>query len=282
MAKNNINKNNGMENNLSELNKDLNKTIKKVMEKKTSSTIAKTLGKSVSTITRIRNGEIKRGIDPEFLRDIWKACEGTNNVDLDALLDLNRKVSDAHYQKENEKWDQDSKEITALEEQIQKIVVNSGAFIRKVNKPYIVIPEVELYPEMSFETISENGEKKSALFYTRFYSQRRIAQKEERRKEDPEFYRTYPSHLKTILEFRELRALHKEYENCELVIIFNYEAEYSDNCDILKKLSNKDNITLALMDSSTKKIVKECCLDGRKKGILTELGLVKSEKRDTE
>ena len=34
MAKNNVNKNNGMENNLSELNKDLNKMIKEVMGKK--------------------------------------------------------------------------------------------------------------------------------------------------------------------------------------------------------------------------------------------------------
>lgn len=281
MTKKTIN-NNEIENNLSELNKDLNKMIKKVMDKKTSSTIAKALGKSVSTITRIRNGEIKRGIDPEFLREIWKVCDGSNNVDLDTLLDLNRKVSDAHYQKENEKWDQDTEEIKVLEKQIQEIMVNSGVFIRKVNKPYLIIPEVELYPELSYDIAFDNGDKHSILFYTRFYSQRRIAQKEERRKEEHNFYMTYPSHLKTILEFRELRALHKEYENCELVIIFNYEAEYDDNCDILKKLSNKDNITLALMDSSTKRIVRECCLDGRKKGLLTKLGLIKSEKRDTE
>ena len=273
--------NSELENNLAELNKKLNRTIKDVMGNTTSSTIAKALGKSVSTITRIRNGEIKRGIDSDFLVDIWKVCKGTNVIDLEDLLDLNRRVSDAYMKKENEKWDQDTEEIRDLEKRLPDMMSNTDVYLKKIKKPFTIIPEVELYPDLSYDIVFEDGKKQTILFYTRFYSLRRIELKEQRKKENPEWSRVYPSFFKTILEFRELRTLHKEHENCELVIIFNYEDEYKANCDILKQLSNKDNITLALLDSSTKRIISECPLDGREKGILSILGLVK-EKRDAE
>ena len=261
-------------NNLDELNDKLNRMIKEIMGRRSATTIAKKCGVSVSTITRIRNGENKRGISEELLHKIWKSREPDCNIDLSQLMSLNSDVIDAHAEKENARWKQEQEEIEFLEKQIQKSMFNSGVFLRKVTNHYEIIPDIELYSDMSYEVAFESGEKRRILFFTQFYSKRRIEQMEERKKENPEYSRGYCRHYRTIMDFRELRALHQEYENAELVIVFNYEDSFRYNVDTLKKLSNKENIALALMDFRFGNILEEVCLDGRKKGILKELKLV--------
>ena len=263
------------ENELTEKLETLNSMVKRVMGRRSASTIAKRCGVSVSTITRIRNGENKRGISEELLNDIWRACDQNGDIGLSQLLTANKAVSEAYMRKENVKWDQDRKELDFLEEQIKNSMFNSGVFLRKVKGQYEIIPDVEIYPEMSYEIAFESGEKRGILFFTHFYTKRRIDQMEESKLEDPEYSRFYCRHYRTIVDFREMRTLHPEYENTELVIVFNYEDSFKYNIETLKKLSNKDNVTLALMDFNTGRLIDEVCLDGRKKGILKELGLVK-------
>ena len=263
------------ENELTEKLDALNSMIKRVMGRRSSSTIAKECGVSVSTITRIRNGEIKREINYELLDNILSVCDPNDDGLKKQLKATNKAVEEAYLRKENVKWDQDRKELDFLEEQIKNSMFNSGVFLRKVKGQYNIIPDVELYPEMSYEIAFENGEKRGILFFTHFYTKRRIDQMEERKVTDPEYSRFYCRHYRTIVDFREMRTLHPEYENTELVIVFNYEDSFRYNVDTLKKLSNKDNVTLALMDFNTGRLIEEVCLDGRKKGIIKELGLVR-------
>ncbi|MBQ4446986.1 MAG: hypothetical protein II897_01660 [Clostridia bacterium] len=82
------------------------------------------------------------------------------------------------------------------------------------------------------------------------------------------------------MDFEELRKLHPRFENSELLIVFNYEDDFRYNAENLKKLSNRDRVSLALMHYDTERIARsgifleEICLDDRKQGILTELGLI--------
>lgn len=260
---------------LVELNNQLNKQIKELMKGKSASNIAKKCGVSVSTITRIRNGENKRGINTDLLRKIWKVCNKPSSISLLELLTLNGDVSDAHQNKEYDQWNQESQELESLEHQIQQIILNSEVFLRKVNKPYEIIPKVILYPDLSYEVLFDNGKKKNILFYTKFYSKRRIDRIEKVKKERPEDLIQYGDCFRKILAFEEFRTQHKEYKDSELVIVFNYEDHFKKYAKNLKLLSNTENVTLALMDHSSRRIYQEVCLDNRQQGILTELRLVK-------
>ena len=260
---------------LNELNNQLNQKIKALMKGKSASNIAKKCGVSVSTITRIRNGENKRGINTDLLRKIWKACNNSAIISLEELLTLNGDVSDAYQNKENDQWNQESQELDSLEQQIQQIIINSGVFLRKVQTPYEIIPKVVLYPDMSYEVAFDDGRKKNILFYTKFYSKRRIDRIEKVKKERPEDLIQYGDCFRKILSFEEFRSQHKEYKDSELVIVFNYEDHFKEYAKNLKLLSNTENVTLALMDHSSRRIYQEVCLDNRQQGILTELRLVK-------
>lgn len=266
---------------MDELNAKLNSMIRDVMGKRTASKIAEECGVSVSTITRIRNGENKRGISADMLNKLWKNRAKSCSIDWDELNSINTEVSDAYMKKEEDRWDKDQQEIEFLEKQIQNNIVDSGILMRKITDRFTIIPDVELYPEMAYEVALDNGERKRLFFFTQFYSNRRIEQKEKAKQEDPKLLYLSVRHYRTILEFQELRALHPEYENTELVIVYNYEDDFRYNAKTLKKLSKKGHVTLALMRFDSEKLKKsgklleEICLDGRKKGVLTELGLIR-------
>ena len=260
---------------LNELTDKFNSMMKEILGRRTASTISKQTGIAVSTITRIRNGENKRGISGPILEKLWEHRDSNCTFgDFHKAAALNTALSNAYMKKENARWNQEHQEIDFLEKQIQKSMFNSGVFLRKANSAYEIIADEVLFTDMSYEVAFENGEKRLILFCTQFHSKRRIDQIKERKKEYPESYRLNCRHYRTILEFREMRALHPEYENSELVIVYNYEDDFRYNADVLKKLSNTDRVTLALMDSNSGRLVEEICLDGRKKGILTELDLI--------
>ena len=260
---------------LTELNNRLNKQIKDLMKGKSASNIAKKCGVSVSTITRIRNGENKKGLNTDLLRKIWNACKNNSGISQEELLSLNDKVSDAYNNKELAESKQEYQELDDLEQKIQQIIINSGVFLRKIRSHYEIISDVFLYPDMSYEVAFDNGTKKDILFFTKFYSKRRIEGIEKYKKERGEDHINYGDCLRRILEFNELREQHEKYKDSELVIVFNYESHFYKYAENLKLLSNKKNVTLALMDQNSRTIYQEICLDGRKHGILTELRLVK-------
>lgn len=259
---------------LDELSARLNSMIKSIMGRRTASTIAKKCGVSVSTITRIRNGENKRGIREDLLHNIWKNRDSDCDIDLSQLLSLNSDVSNAYMQKEDAKWTLENQEIDDLEKKIQKSIFNSGVFLRRVSSSYEIIPDIYLYPEMSYEIAFESGEKRHILFYTQLYSKSKIERLKKQQEEYPDYKPYTCRHYRTIMDFEELRALHKEYDNAELVIVFNHEEAFRYNIEIFKKLSNTQRVTLALIDGNIGRIQEEVCLDDRKSGVLEELKLV--------
>lgn len=263
-----------------ELNAKLNGMLKEIMGKRTASTIAKKCGVSVSTITRIRNGENKRGISEELLHKIWMTKDDGCDIDLSTLLSVNSEVSTAYMQKENAGWDQERQELDFLERQIQKNMLNSGFFLRKTNERFEIIPEVDLFPEMSYEIAFESGEIRRVLVFTQFHTKRKLERFEKAKTEDLVYSPLSCRHYRTIMDFEELRKLHPRFENSELLIVFNYEDDFRYNAENLKKLSNRDRVSLALMHYDTERLARsgrfleEICLDDRKQGILTELGLI--------
>ena len=264
-----------------ELNAVLNGMLKEIMGKRTASTIAKKCGVSVSTITRIRNGENKRGISEELLHKIWLNRDSGCEIDLSRVMSVNSEMKAAYMQKETADFDQERREMELLERQIQKNLINSGVFLRKTDDSIEIIPGIELYPEMSYEIAFDNGEKRRVLIYTQFHSKRRIDQMRKRSAEDPGSVQYSCRHYRTIMDFQELRKLHSEYENSELVIVFNYDDDFAYNADVLQMLSNRDRVSLALIEyvpeklSGSGRLLKEVCLDGRKTGIFGELDMIK-------
>ena len=264
-----------------ELNANLNAMLKQIMGRHTSSSIAKKCGVSVSTITRIRNGENKRGISDELLHKIWMCKDTDCTIDLSTLLSANRAVSESNMQKENAAMERDLRELDSLEKQIQRNMLNSGFFIRKSNESCEIIPDIEFIPDMSFEVAFESGEKRYVFFFTQFLSKRRIERHERLNADSPDHLHFSCRHYRTVMDFRELRALHDKYKNSELVIVFNYENDFRYNASTLKQLSDTERVTLALLEyvpempSKSGRFIEEICLDRREKGTLSELGLIK-------
>ncbi|MBO4407526.1 MAG: hypothetical protein J5849_07470 [Clostridia bacterium] len=263
------------------VNVKLNGMLREIMGKRTASTIAKKCGVSVSTITRIRNGENKRGVSEALLHKIWLNREPGCEITLSELMTVNGEVSDACVQKENAGFEQDLREAEFLEKQIQKSMLNSGVFLRKTRDAYEILPGIELSPDMSYEIAFESGEKRRVLFFTEFYSRRRTEQLKKRMEKEPGIAHFSCRHYRTVMDFEEMRRLHSEYENAELVIVFNNEDDCRYNAEILQKLSDRDRVTLALIEcdfdnlARSGRILKEVCLDGRKQGVLSELGMVR-------
>lgn len=259
----------------------LNGMLKEIMGKRTASTIAKKCGVSVSTITRIRNGENKRGVSEELLHKIWLNREPGCEITLSELMTVNSEVSRAYVQKENAGLDRDLRETEALEKQIQKRLLNSGVFLRQTRDRYEILPGIELYPDLSYEIAFDSGEKRRVLFFTEFYSKRRTERLKSRMEKEPELVHFSCRHYRTVMDFEEMRKLHAEYENTELVIVFNLAEDYRYNVEMLSRLSDRDRVTLALIEcdfdnlSGSGRLLEEACPDGRKQGVLSELGMVR-------
>jgi transcriptional regulator with XRE-family HTH domain len=257
--------------------------IKKIMGDDSASKFAKKCGFPASTITRIRNGEIKRSVRDDTLLTIWENRDSKCKVTYDQLVAANVAISEAYLKKDNARWEQERKEVEFLENQILNNMLrpDSDFFLKKSNERFEIIPNMDLYPDMAYELAFQNGETKHVLFFTQFHSKRRIEQMEQVKKEDPQLMHYSSRHYRTIMDFQELRILHPKFTNAELVIVFNYEDDFKYNANTLKQLSKKDHVSLALMHfdfeklSRSGRLLEEICLDGRKKGILSELNLIR-------
>ena len=251
--------------------KDLNGLIKKVMGKRTSSSIAKACNVSVSTITRIRNGENKHEITDRLLLDIWENRDKNCDVTQDMLRNANKAVEDAVQKKFVAESKQEQDEMDRFENQIPDQLLNSGCFVRKLNEDIEIIPGEFFRTPTAYEIEFKNGERKTLLFIMQFFSKHTIDRYEKYKLEDPQSTQYFRSYYREILVFQEVRATHSEYENAELIIVSNYEDAFRQNVAALSNLSNKTNVTLALMDPIRGKFKEEVSLDGTEKNLLQPL-----------
>ena len=248
---------------------ELNDLIKKVMGKRTSSSIAKECGVSVSTITRIRNGENKRGVRDKTLRQIWNCRDKNCDIDINTLLDANDAVTEAFDKKSDAEYRQEQEELDLLVRQIPNQLLNSGYFVRKISEDIEIIPGETFYPDFAYEVDFGNGDKRRLLFITQFFLKSRIGYFENRYEngEQPNYRAIYRS----VLDFQEVRTSHPENESAELVLVFNYEGAFRHNVAALGSLSNKSNVTLALMDPVSRRFKEEVRLDGTQETVLHPL-----------
>ena len=151
-------------NNLENLQKEFMNNMKALFGTRKASSISKLSGVSVSTITRIRNGENKRGISEETLQKLFKARDVDCDIDYHELSVLNTELGNAYMNKDVEKWKQDDKEIDFLLSEIKDNMFNSEVMCRIIKKQFIIIHDIELYPEMAFEVGLKSGERKTLLF----------------------------------------------------------------------------------------------------------------------
>ena len=256
--------------------KDLNVLIKKVMGKRTSSSIAKACGVSVSTITRIRNGENKHEITDSLLLDIWENRDKNCDVTQDMLRNANKAVEEAVQKKFDAESKQEQDEMDRFKNQIPDQLLNSGCFVRKLNEEIEIIPGESFWAPTwgaptAYEIEFKNGERKTLLFILQFYARHTIDRYEKYKLEDPQSTQYFRSYYREILVFQEVRATHSEYENAELIIVWNYEDAFRQNVAALSNLSNKTNVTLALMDPIRGKFKEEVSLDGTEKNLLQPL-----------
>ena len=258
-------------------NEQLNQLIRKLMGKRTASKIAEECNVSVSTITRIRNGENKRGIHEDLLFKIYNSCKDNANISFEELMAANQAVLEVDRKTMDDRYRQDEIEIDHYMSCIPNNLIDSGAFIRKLNSNCNVIPGFELFYDMVYEVSLDSGEKKKVLFDTHFYSKRSIEAKEKRKENHPDATFGSPIFYRKILEFQELRVAKKEHKNSELVFVFNYVDQFNANAKYLKNLSNTKNVVLLLLDSDTGKFTEAVTLDGSKSFIAPLL--VKKKKK---